>query len=106
MRRPAVVECRWAARHLDRWLDGGRSGPLRPEEVARLLRHLAVCRRCERTAADRLRVDAALARLGEADGPDAVAVARLRAAAAQLGTEPGGPGDRTDAERRRGRLRR
>lgn len=88
-RRGGMLECWWAARHLDRWLDGGRSGPLSPAEVERVERHLEVCDRCARTAADRARVDAALARLGERDAPPADVRARVDAVTRRL--RAGGP---------------
>lgn len=77
MPRPAMVECWWSARHLDRWLDRGRSAALTPSEVTRLESHLEVCDRCARTAADRARIDAALARIGDQDAPPAASLARL-----------------------------
>lgn len=102
LRRPAMVECWWAARHLDRWLDDGRSGPLTADEATRLERHLSVCDRCARSAADRARVDAALARLARRDAPDPAAVARLSAVAARLRAHPpyGATDDPTDQDRR------
>lgn len=73
-----MVECRWSARRIQRYIDADPAAPLTAGEVRRLAAHLDVCERCTAVVRESRGVKASLARLSERRTPDPVRVARLR----------------------------
>ncbi|MBD8868254.1 anti-sigma factor [Nocardioides donggukensis] len=84
-----MLDCWLSARRLDRYLDRDDSARLTDGQARRLEHHLSVCARCASSAEDRMRVRAALHRLGARHRPDPAAVARLEDVAARLRTGEG-----------------
>ncbi len=85
-----MTTCWWAARRLDRYIDGDPSARLSSVEAARLERHASTCRRCARDLAERRRVRDDLRGLGRRRPVDVAALERLDAVAAGL-RSGGGP---------------
>lgn len=85
-----MIECRWSARRIQRYLDADPSAPLAAEDVQRLEAHLAVCDRCGAELSGGRGVKVALGRLGDRRrAPDPARVARLRLQAQRLSHEQG-----------------
>lgn len=79
-----MVECRWSARRIQRYIDADPAAPLTAGEVRRLTAHLDVCERCTTNVRENRRVKASLARLSGRRAPDPVRVARVRLQAQRL----------------------
>ncbi|OLT20525.1 hypothetical protein BJF81_04370 [Ornithinimicrobium sp. CNJ-824] len=83
-----MLECRWSARHVQRYLDADPSASLTPQEVQRLEEHLDVCARCTQVVQEHRALHHALTlTLGPTSLPDEDAVDRLRRFVAGLDEE-------------------
>ncbi len=69
--------CRWARRHLQRYLDADPSAPLTAAEIRRLRSHLATCERCAELAEDYRGLRRALAAWSQRRAPKPALVARM-----------------------------
>ncbi len=83
----SILTCRWAARRIQRYLDGDPAAPLDQEEVDRLEAHLAVCARCTGRAEEYRALSRALQEWSNRCAPDPQLVARVRDVAERLVTE-------------------
>ena len=79
-----MTTCWWAARRLDRFVDGDPSARLSSVEADRVARHASTCLRCSRALAERRQVREELRGLGRRRRTDAEALERLDAVAATL----------------------
>jgi anti-sigma factor RsiW len=79
-----MIECRWSARRIQRYIDADPAAPLTADELQRLTAHLDVCERCTARERETRGVKASLARLSERRAPDPVRVARLRLQAQRI----------------------
>ncbi len=86
-----MTTCWWAARRLDRYVDGDPSARLSSSEEARVARHASTCRRCARDLAERREVRDELRSLGRRLPTDREALERLDAVAATLRSTGTGP---------------
>lgn len=83
----AMLECRWSARRIQRYLDADPAASLGPAQVRRLEAHLATCARCSAAAEEYRGLSRALSRWSQARLPDPDAVDRLRAVADRLAAD-------------------
>jgi predicted anti-sigma-YlaC factor YlaD len=79
-----MVECRWTARRLQRYLDADPAALLSAYEVDRLEAHLAVCEQCGALTGEYRRLRRGLGQLALQRRPDPDLVARVHAGAEQL----------------------
>ncbi len=73
----SMLTCWWATRRLDRYIDADPSATLPPFEAARLSRHVATCRRCATSLAERRALKAELRNFDARRGVDPAAQARI-----------------------------
>lgn len=82
-----MLTCRWAARRVQRYLDGDPAAPLDAAEAHRLEAHLAECARCSGRVEQYRALGQALRHWSEQRAPDPARVARLHEQAERLITQ-------------------
>lgn len=73
-----MIECRWSAKRIQRYLDADPSATLTPSEIAKLESHLATCEKCTQVTEEHRALHRALSLWPGAPDPDPDSVARLR----------------------------
>ncbi len=74
----AMLECRWAGRRIQRYLDADPSAALTPGEIARIEAHLQVCADCASLTAQHRVLHRALSLLPGAPAPEPAVLERLQ----------------------------
>jgi len=79
-----AMRCKLTTRRLQRYLDMDPDALLSEKELAQVRSHLVECERCTKSVDDYRRMNSALRRFGDAQQPDDLSVARLKAVLGDL----------------------
>lgn len=81
-----ALECYWASKRLQRYLDSDPDGQLSPDEIKRLETHVRVCDRCSKVAGQHRTLRSALSKWALSSAPSQDSIDSLTAFLGELET--------------------